>query len=101
MMNMTRREPFTIDVSLDCDVNTLQDFVLNISQSGRTVCGKSMRDAVIGEGGRSASMTLTGEETAMFRSSEPAYAQARAVLANGEYMHSEAEEINVVDVLGA
>ena len=101
MMNLTRREPFTIDISLDCDADTLQDFMLYICQSGRSVCGKGLQDAVIGEGGRSASVTLTGEETAMFRSFEPAYAQACAVLANGEHLHSEAEEINVVDVLGA
>lgn len=101
MMNMTRREPFMIVVSFDCDVSALLDFTLSITQGGQTVCSKGMPDAVIGEDGRSASIMLTGEETAKFHPTDPAYVQARAVLADGEYLHSGAEEINIVDVLDA
>ena len=30
MMNMTRWEPFPLNISFDCDADTLQDFMLYI-----------------------------------------------------------------------
>lgn len=101
MMNATRKEPFTIDISFDCEVETLRDFTLSFLQDGAVVLAKSMRDALLDEELRCAYVTLSGEETARFSPCDPVYAQVRAVLTDGEELHSEAAEINVVDVLDA
>lgn len=101
MMNMTRRESFTLDISFDCDIGELEDFSMSILQNGRSVITKHMRDAVIRDGGCGASIVLPGEETALLHPCEPAWVQVRATLRNGEEQHSEAYEINIVDVLDA
>ena len=99
MMNVTRREPYTLNIFFDCEIGQLEDFVLSIVQNGKTVLAKDMRDALIDEGGRSASLTLSGEETALLQPCEPAWVQARAVLSDGEEQHSGIYELNVIDVL--
>ena len=101
MMNMTRGEPFTVDISFDCEVAALRDFALIFFQRGSPLLTKSMKDAAVDDTGYRASVALSGEETALFQPCDPAWAQVRAVLANGENLHSEAREINIVDVLDA
>lgn len=100
MMNLKRGEPFEIDVSFDCGVELLRDFVLSIAQGGRIVLRRSMRDALIGGEGRCASLCFPGGETALLQTRDPAYAQVRAVLLTGDELYSDAEEINIVDTLG-
>ena len=100
MMNLTRREPFTLDISFDCGVDELEDFVMSVCQNGKPVLTKSKRDALIDDGGHSASMKLSGEETARLQPCDPAWIQVRAVLPDGEEQHSAVYELNVVDVLG-
>lgn len=101
MMNLTRSESFTLDIDFDCGVGELKDFHMSLCQGGRLVLTKQMREAVIDDAGRSASFTLSGEETARLNPHDPAYAQVRAVLLSGVELHSAAHEINVVDVLNA
>ena len=101
MMNVTRREPFILDIDFDCGVEELKDFHLSLCQGGRAVLTKQMREAVIDDTGRRASFTLTGEETARLNPFDPAYVQIRAVLLSGEELHSAAHEVNAVDVLNA
>ena len=99
MMNLARREPFTIDISFDCGIGELEDFTLSVVQNGKTVLTKSMREALIADDGYSASLMLTGDETAMLRPCDPAWVQVRGDLPNGGEQHSAVYELNVVDVL--
>lgn len=99
-MNLTRGEPFEIDVGFDCGVELLRDFTLSIAQGGRVLLKRGMRDALIGGEGRCASLCFPGGETARLRPCDPAYAQVRAVLMTGDELYSGAEEINIVDTLG-
>ncbi len=101
MMNLTRRAPFTLDISFDCSVDELEDFILSVRQNGKTVLTKRKRDALVDDGGYSASLVLSGEETALLRPCDPAWIQVRAALLNGEGQHSAVYELNVVDVLDA
>ena len=100
-MNATRNEAFTVAVSFDGDVSVLQDFTLNLSQGGRVVLSKRMADAGFDDDGCRAYVTFSGRETARLCPDALLYAQVRAVLADGEVLHSEAAEINVVDTLEA
>ena len=99
MMNATRKEPFAIDVSFDCNIGDLESFALSFIQKGKLLLTKTMYDAVVCEERRIASLLLSGDETALFSSGEPVWVQVRAVLPGGEVRHSEVYEINVVDVL--
>lgn len=99
MMNLTRREPFALVISFDCGVDELEDFVLSVCQNGKTVLTKSKRDALVDDGRYSASLVLTGEETALLLPCDPAWMQVRAVLSGGGEEHSGIYELNIVDVL--
>ena len=101
MMNLTRRAPFTLEISFDCSVNELEDFILSVRQNGKSVLTKSKRDALVDDSNYSASIVLSGEETALLQPSDPAWIQVSATLLNGEGQHSAAYELNVVDVLDA
>ena len=101
MMNLTRGEPFALNISFDCSVDELEDFILSVRQNGKNVLTKSKRDALIDDGKYSASIVLSGKETALLQPSDPAWIQVRAALLNGEGQHSAAYELNVVDVLDA
>lgn len=101
MMNLTRGEPFALIISFDCSVDELEDFLLSVRQNGKNVLTKSKRDALIDDSKYSASIVLSGEETALLQPCNPAWIQVRAALLNGEGQHSAAYELNVVDVLDA
>lgn len=101
MMNLIRREPFPLEISFDCSVDELEDFVLSVRQNERIVLTKSRRDALIDDGRYSASIVISGDETALLQSCDPAWIQVRATLLNGEEQHSAAYELNIVDVLDA
>lgn len=101
MIHAVRREPFVLDILFDRDANALMDFTLSFRQRGRTIIRKTKGDAEITEDGQRAFITLSGKETALFEAHDPVYAQVCAILADGEELHSETAEINVVDVLDA
>ena len=100
MMNITRGEAFTIEISLDTDRAALESLELIIMQCRKTILQKSLDDALFDADERHAYITLNSEETALLCSGEPAYAQSRATLVGGEMLHSEVEEINPIDLLG-
>ena len=99
MIHAVRKEPFALDIFFDRDANVLHGFTLSFRQRGRTILRKSLADAELTEDGLRACVTLSGAETALFEPYDPVYAQACAVLANGEELHSETAEISVADVL--
>ena len=99
MMNITRGEPFTIEISFDLDMDALESFEVLVMQHGRTVLRKGMDETVLDRDEKCAFVALTGGETARLRGGEPAWAQTRGTLMDGELLHSETEEINVVDTL--
>ena len=99
MMNIVRREPFTLRVTFEGDAEALRDFTLCLSQRGRILLRKGRADAHLREDGQCALIGLSGAETAALSPYEPAYAQVRAELEGGEALFSEVEEFNVVDVL--
>lgn len=101
MMNLTRREPFPLDISFDCSVDELEDFVLSVRQNEKIVLTKTKRDALIDDGRYSASIVISGEETALLQPCDPAWIQVRATLLNGDGQHSAAYELNIIDVLDA
>lgn len=99
MMNLTRGESFTIEIFFDLDMEELESFEVSVVQNGKTVICKGMAEAVIDRDEKCAYMILSGEETARLSSGEPAWAQTRGVLVDGEILHSEVEEISAVDTL--
>ena len=99
MMNIVRGETFSLSINFEGSAETLRGFALTLSQSGRCVLRKKREDAVMGEDGLSAYVTLSGEETALLSPYAPAYTQVQAELENGEKLYSGVEEVNVVDVL--
>lgn len=101
MINAVRREPFVLDILFDRDANALRDFTLSFRQRGRTIIRKRKSDAEIAEDGQRAYVELSKKETALFEAYDPVYAQVCTILADGEELHSETAEINVVDVLDA
>lgn len=100
MMNITRGEPFTVEISLDVDREALESLELIVMQRGKLILQKNLEDAMFDADEKHAFITLDGEETAQFRAGVPAYAQSRATLVGGERLHSEVEEINLTDLLG-
>lgn len=99
MMNLTRGESFTIEIFFDLDMDALEEFEVLVMQNGKTVMRKGMEEAVIDRDEKCAYITLSGEETARLSSAGPAWAQTRGILADGETLHSEVEEINAADTL--
>ena len=100
MMNVTRGESFTIEISFDMDMDALESFEVLVMQNGKTVIRKGMEEALVDRDEKRAYMTLSGKETALLSSGGPAWAQTRGMLIDGETLHSEVEEINAVDTLG-
>ena len=100
MMNVTRGESFTIEISFDMDMDALEGFEVLVMQNGKTIIRKGMEDALVDRDEKRAYMKLNGEETARLSSGGPAWAQTRGMLIDGETLHSEVEEINAVDTLG-
>ena len=100
MMNLTRGETFTAEVTLDTAPEEMENLTLSIVQDGRTVVHREKTDAEQNEDGRSVSFRFTGAETAALRAGVPAFAQARGALRDGEVMKSAVEELCVLDTLG-
>lgn len=100
-MNLTRGEPFTIEVLMEINPAYIEALELCLQQRGRTVLRKKLKDAEFAEDGRSAYFSFSGMETAGIKSGDPVFAQARALCVDGENLHSEVEEINVLDLIGA
>jgi len=98
-MNLTRGEDFTIEIFFDLDMDALENFEVLVVQHGKTVICKEMAEAEIDRDEKCAYILLSGEETARLSSGEPAWAQTRGILTDGEVLHSEVEEINAVDTL--
>ena len=101
MMNLTRGEPFTIEVLIEINAAYIEGLELRLEQRGRTVLRKNLNDADFTEDGKHAYFYLSGRETARIKSGDPVFAQARAGCIGGEALHSEVEEINVLDLVGA
>jgi len=101
MLNMTRREAFELAISFDSDPSALDALTVSFVQNGRAVLVKAVEELFSDGGSYGAACTLSGAETARFTAGRPVYAQAEAVLADGETLHSAAAEINVADVLAS
>lgn len=101
MMNMTRGETFTLEVSLDMDAQALEGLSLRIVQNGRVVLRRELADAVIDTEKRLAVFAFDETETRALRAGDPAFAQARGRLRGGGAVHSGIEEICVIDALCA
>ena len=100
MMNLTRGEDFTIEVSLDTEPQELESLDVRVVQNGRCVMHRRKAAAVFDDDGACACFTFTGGATLRLRAGEPAFAQARSVSAGGA-ANSEVEEICVLDTLAA
>lgn len=100
MMNMTRGEPFTIEIFFDLDMDALDSFEVRIVQNGKTLLCKGMDEAIVDREEKCAYVILSAEETARLRGGDPACAQTLCTLIDGEKLHSEVEEINVFENLG-
>ncbi len=98
MMNAVRFEPFTVGISFEGDLSVMADFRLQIAQGGRVRLSRGMREAEFLDDGN-ACVTFAGCETARLCPLDPAWVQAAVLLADGTLLHSEAQQINVVDVL--
>lgn len=101
MLIIKRGEPFTVEVTLDVAADGLKRFDLVLVQHGRTILRKGIGEAEFSEDSSRAYFPLDGRETARLQTGDPAFAQAHALYDDGEVLHSEIEEINVIDVLGA
>lgn len=100
MMNLTRGEEFTVELSLDADVDAFERLEVCIVQNGERVCGRKTEDAEPDTDGGRAYFTFTGAETMRLRPGIPAFARASGTLPNSTEMHSEVEEICVQDTFG-
>ncbi len=98
MMNAVRYEPFTVGLSFEGDTDIMADFCLQIAQGGRVRLTRGMREAEFLDE-EHACVTFSGCETARLCPLDPAWAQVTALLKDGTMLHSEAQQINVVDVL--
>ena len=99
MMNMTRNEEFTLELSLDMDLEDLDKLALCVMQNGHTVLRREKEDALPDVVGKRVYFTFTGQETAALKAGDPAFAQARGALPGGAVIHSEVEEISVYDTI--
>ncbi len=98
MINAVRHESFPLNVSFEGEVSAMRDFRLTVVQGGRVRLCRGLRDAEMIDA-HNACVTFSGAETALLMPCEPAWVQAAVLLQDGEEVHSEVREINVVDVL--
>lgn len=101
MMNLTRGEPFSVELAFDGDTDMIEDYALTIAQNGRSVLHKGAEDAVFYKEEQRALATFDGRETGRLRAGEPAFIQLRVRLTDGEALHSGVEEIAVAELLDA
>lgn len=98
MLNAVRHEPFPLNICFEGDMNAVRDFRLDIVQGGRVRLSREKSGARFADE-NTAFVVFSGAETARLQARDPAWAQLTVMLIDGERLHSEAREINVVDVL--
>ena len=101
MMNLTRGEDFTVEVTLDMGVEEYESLELSIVQNEKRILLKGKADAEPAADGERVYFTFSSFETLHLWAGIPAFARARGTLPGGVVMSSEVEEICVLDPFGA
>lgn len=99
MLQLKRHEPFAVELRFSGDPCTCAGIETRFAQNGRTLLCKQKEDLEFDAEVSTAIVRLSGEETARFDPSLPAWVQSCVLLPDGVRLYSNAEELNVIDVL--